>query len=156
MAVAAGSSVFVTSSSEEKIKAAMALGAKGGFNYKDINWTENAKTAAGGFDVIVDSAGGNGFASLTEVANAGARIVLFGRTAGNINNLRPGLIYNKQLNIMGTVMGTQEEFRSMLAFYEQHNLKPVLDKEFSLEGIENAFKYMNAGEHFGKITISIS
>lgn len=156
MAVAAGASVYVTSSSEEKVQKAVALGARGGFNYREENWVQKAKEQAGGFDVIVDSAGGNGFARLTEVANAGARIVLFGRTAGNINNLRPGLIYNKQLQIMGTVMGTPNEFKAMLAFYQQHQLHPMVDKEFPLNRILEARDYMKQGTHFGKVILSIN
>jgi NADPH:quinone reductase-like Zn-dependent oxidoreductase len=156
MAAAAGASVYVTSSSEEKMEKAMQLGAKGAYNYKDENWVMEAKAEQGGFDVIVDSAGGNGFAQLTEAANAGARMVLFGRTAGNINNLRPGLIYNKQLQIMGTVMGTPAEFKAMLEFYSRHKLYPVLDKEFSLENIQEAADYMKTGHHFGKIILKIN
>jgi zinc-binding alcohol dehydrogenase/oxidoreductase len=155
MAVAIGASVYVTSSSDEKIKKAIELGAKGGFNYKDSEWIEKAKLEAGAFDVITDSAGGNGFAALTEVANAAARIVLFGRTAGNINNLKPGIIYNKQLQIMGTVMGTSKEFAEMIALYQKYKLRPVIDKEFSLNDINDAFKYMDNGGHFGKVVFKI-
>jgi D-arabinose 1-dehydrogenase-like Zn-dependent alcohol dehydrogenase len=155
MAIAIGATVFVTSSSEEKINKAIQLGAKGGFNYKDQDWIKKAKQKAGGFDVIIDSAGGNGFASLTEVANAGARIVLFGRTAGNVNNLKPGIIYNKQLQIMGTVMGTSKEFAEMISFYQRHQLYPVIDEEFLLDEINDAFKYMDEGRHFGKVVFKI-
>jgi NADPH:quinone reductase-like Zn-dependent oxidoreductase len=155
MAVAAGASVYVTSSSEMKMEKAMQMGAKGAYNYKDENWVGKARTETGGFDVIVDSAGGNGFAQLTEVARAGARIVLFGRTAGNMNNIRPGLIYNKQLQIMGTVMGTPKEFGSMLAFYSEHKLQPVLGREFSLENIQAAAEYMQTAQHFGKIMLKV-
>jgi zinc-binding alcohol dehydrogenase/oxidoreductase len=155
MAVAAGATVYVTSSSAWKLERAIQLGAKGGFNYKEEDWVEKARKEAGGFDVIVDSAGGNGFAQLTEVANAGARIILFGRTAGNINNLRPGVVYNKQLQMIGTVMGTPREFKAMLDFYSAHKLQPVIDKEFSLENIEEAAGYMESGRHFGKIVLEI-
>jgi zinc-binding alcohol dehydrogenase/oxidoreductase len=155
MAVAIGAAVYVTSSSDEKINTAIQLGAKGGFNYKDQNWTEKAAGEAGGFDVIMDSAGGNGFAALTEVANAAARIVLFGRTAGAINNLRPGIIYNKQLQIMGTVMGTSKEFADMINLYQRYQLRPVIDKEFSLDDISGAFRYMDEGRQFGKVLLTI-
>lgn len=155
MAVAAGATIYVTSSSDDKIDKAVKLGAKGGFNYKNPGWVQEAKTKAGGFDVIVDSAAGNGFAQLAEVANNGARIVIFGRTAGNINNLRPGLIYNKQLQIMGSVMGTPSEFSAMLKFYSDNQLKPVLDKEFLLPQIQQAAEYMAKGKHFGKIILKI-
>jgi zinc-binding alcohol dehydrogenase/oxidoreductase len=156
MAVATGATVYVTSSSDEKIKRAIELGAKGGFNYKQQDWVNKAKQQAGGFDVIIDSAGGNGFAALTEAANAAARIVLFGRTAGNINNLKPGIIYNKQLQIMGTVMGSSKEFAEMIKFYRKYKLRPVIDKEFSLHQVNEAFKYMDEGSHFGKVVFRIS
>jgi NADPH:quinone reductase-like Zn-dependent oxidoreductase len=106
--------------------------------------------------VIIDSAGGDGFEALTVVAYPGARIVIFGRTAGNINNLRPGVIYNKQLTIMGTVMGTSKEFASMIKFYEKHKLRPVIDREFPLCDAEKAFHYMEDGRSFGKILLSIT
>jgi NADPH:quinone reductase-like Zn-dependent oxidoreductase len=155
MAIATGAAVYVTSSSNEKIKKAIELGAKGGFNYKDQDWTEKAKQEVGGFDAIIDSAGGNGFAALTEVANAAARIVLFGRTAGNINNLKPGIIYNKQLQIIGTVMGTSKEFAEMINLYQRYELRPVIDKEFSLDDIMEAFRYMDEGKQFGKVMLKI-
>ena len=155
MAVAIGAAVYVTSSSDEKIHKAVELGAKGGFNYKDQDWIENAKQEVGGFNVIIDSAGGNGFAALTEVANAAARIVLFGRTAGNINNLSPGIIYNKQLQIMGTVMGTSKEFAEMINLYQKYSLRPVIDKEFSLDDIMEASRYMDEGRQFGKVILKI-
>ena len=96
-----------------------------------------------------------GFAALTEVANAAARIVLFGRTAGNINNLRPSIIYNKQLQIMGTVMGTPKEFTEIISLYQKYKLHPVIDKEFSLDDINEAFKYMDEGGQFGKVVLKI-
>lgn len=156
MATAFGCKVYVTSSSDEKIQSALKLGASGGFNYKDRDWIKNALNEAGGFDVIIDSAGGNGFADLTEVANPAARIVLFGRTAGNVNNLRPGVIYNKQLHLMGSVMGSPKDFENLLSFYSKHKLHPIIHKTFDLKNAAEAFAYMNNGQHFGKITIKIS
>ena len=155
MAVAAGAKVYVTSSSPAKINKAKALGALDGFLYNDAHWVSEAKQQAGGFDVIIDSAGGNGFAHLTEVANPGARIVVFGRTAGDINQLKPALIFNKQLQILGTMMGTPREFAGMLDFYAQHQLQPILDKNFPLSAINEARAYMQTGDHFGKITLSV-
>jgi NADPH:quinone reductase-like Zn-dependent oxidoreductase len=156
MAVAAGALVYVTSSADSKIEKAVALGANGGFNYTKNNWVRDAINECGGFDVIIDSAGGDGFAQLTELAKPGARIILFGRTAGNINNLKPGIIYNKQLQITGTVMGTPREFTAMLEFYGRHRLHPVIDSEFSLASVQDAISRMESGTHFGKIVIAIN
>jgi zinc-binding alcohol dehydrogenase/oxidoreductase len=155
MSVAAGAMVFVTSSCAVKINKAIALGAKAGFNYREKDWIDKAKQEAGGFDVIIDSAGGKGFADLTAVANTAARIVLFGRTAGNINNLNPRLIFNKQLEIYGTLMGSSNEFKSMLDFVTAHKLHPVIDKIFLFDKILEAASYMDSGNHFGKILLHI-
>lgn len=155
MTLAIGASVYITSSSDEKIKKAIELGAKGGINYKEQDWKEKLLQLAGGFDIIIDSAGGNNFAGLTEVANDAAKIILFGRTAGNINNLNPGIIYNKQLQIMGTVMGNSKEFGEMIAFYERHQLHPIVDKEFSLDEVMSALNYIDQAKHFGKVILKI-
>lgn len=83
-AVAQGAEVWVTSSSADKIARAVALGAKGGFDYTRDGWTGGvaAQVPGGLFDVIVDSAGGVGFEHLIDLAAPGARIVFFGATRG--------------------------------------------------------------------------
>src|SRR6202012_5820150 len=85
---AAGCQVFVTSGSGEKIERARQLGASAGVNYNSQDWAEQLKhLSGGGFDVIIDSALGNGFAKLPNICNPGGRIVIFGGTAGNIPEL---------------------------------------------------------------------
>jgi zinc-binding alcohol dehydrogenase/oxidoreductase len=149
--------VYVTSSSEEKITKAKALGAVGGFNYKDSEWHQKAlKESGGGFDIIIDSAGGNEFSKLIELALPGGRIVNFGRTAGNITNISTRLLYWKQLSIHGTTMGTRDEFLSMLDFVESRKIHPVIDQIFPLESIDEAIKRMEQGDQFGKIVLQIS
>ncbi|HET6541805.1 MAG TPA: zinc-binding dehydrogenase [Chryseolinea sp.] len=156
-AVAYQARVYVTSGSEEKINKAKALGAIEGFNYKDADWQQKAlKESGGGFDIIIDSAGGDQFSKLIELALPGGRIVNFGRTAGNISNISTRLLYWKQLSIHGSTMGTRDEFLSMLDFLESRNIKPVIDKIFPLEQIDEAMKRMEQGDQFGKIVLQIS
>jgi NADPH:quinone reductase-like Zn-dependent oxidoreductase len=148
--------VFVTSGSEQKLSRAKELGAIGGFNYKDPEWPEKAKKETGGFDIIIDSAGGEQFQNLIDLALPGGRIVNFGRTAGNITEISTRLLYWKQISIMGSTMGTRDEFLSMLDFLESRNIRPVLDKTFPLSQISEAFKRMETGDQFGKIVLSIN
>ena len=144
--------VYVTSGSETKLSKAKELGALGGFLYKDPKWAQKAlKESGGGFDIIIDSAGGNEFSKLIELALPGGRIVNFGRTAGNITNISTRLLYWKQLSILGTTMGTRDEFLSMLDFLEGRKIKPVIDKVFALEDFEEAIRRMEQGDQFGKI-----
>lgn len=148
--------VYVTSGSDEKLQRAKSLGAVGGFNYKDPDWAAKAQKEAGGFDIIIDSAGGKEFGKLVELAMPGGRIVNFGRTAGNISEVSTRLLYWKQLSIMGTTMGTRDEFLSMLELLESRNIKPVMDKTFLLAEVSNAFTRMEEGGQFGKIVLKIS
>lgn len=147
--------VYVTSSSDEKIAKAKALGAIAGFNYTDPEWAEKAQKEAGGFDIILDSAGGDQFPKFIDLALPGGRIVNFGRTAGNITELATRQLYWKQLSIHGTTMGTRDEFLSMLDFIESRSLKPVIDKVYPLEQVQAALDRMQNREQFGKIVLQI-
>ena len=88
-ALASGARVFVTSSSDEKISRACQMGALGGVNYQEADWSKKLAVQANGFDVIIDSAGGEGFARLIELAAPGGRIAAFGGTRGSWKELSP-------------------------------------------------------------------
>lgn len=154
-AVAYNARVYVTSSSSEKIEKAKAHGAVNGYNYKDEGWVDQALRDTGGFDIIIDSAGGPGFNRLIDLALPGGRIVNFGRTAGNINDLSTRNLYWKQISIFGSTMGTRDEFLSMLDFVESRQIKPIIDKIFPLDQITDAVARMEEGNQFGKIVLEI-
>lgn len=154
-AVAYQARVYVTSSSNEKIEKAKALGAIQGFNYTDPQWTQQALKEAGGFDIVIDSAGGPQFSQLFDLMMPGGRIAIFGRTAGNIPDVPTRLLYWKQISIHGTTMGTRDEFLSMLDLLESRNLKPVIDQIYPLEQIDQAFQRMKSANQFGKIVLNI-
>lgn len=154
-AVALGAEVYVTSGHNHKILKAIELGAKGGVNYKESNWSGELLDKVKGFDVIIDSAAGRGFTELTELANPGGRIVLFGRTAGNIQNLSPSIIFWKQISIHGTTMGNNEEFEKMIDLISSKKIRPVIDSIYSIQEINLAFDKMSKGEQFGKIVIDM-
>jgi zinc-binding alcohol dehydrogenase/oxidoreductase len=155
-AVASQAKVFVTSGNPEKLKVAASLGSLAGFNYRDSAWVEQAKEkSGGGFDVIIDSAGGNQFGKLIELALPGGRVVNFGRTAGNITDVITRQLYWKQISILGTTMGTHDEFLSMIDFIENHTIKPVIDSVFPLTQVQQAFERMEQGNQVGKIVLEI-
>lgn len=153
-AVAAGAQVFVTSGSDEKIARTIAMGAKAGANYKEEGWQKAFAKAHGEMDVIVDSAGGNGFAALVDLVAFGGRIVFYGGGQGNINNLNPQKLFWKQASILGSTMGSDQEFHAMVDFVEKHKLTPVVDSVYALEEGAAAFEHMARGAQFGKIVIS--
>ncbi len=154
-ALAAGAEVYVTSSSEEKIAKAIALGAKGGANYKDEGWHKKFVQQHDGADVIIDSAGGEGFKSLIFVANPGARIAIYGGTRGKIPAISPQILFWKQLSILGSTMGHAAEFSDMVDFVAKHKIVPVIDSEFPIENAGAAFERMDKGLQFGKIVLRV-
>lgn len=155
LALATGCQVFVTSGTGEKLHLAKQLGASAGVNYKAQDWAEQLKHLAGGFDVIIDSALGEGFAKLLDLCNQGARIVTFGATAGNIPELPGRKIFWKQLQILGTTMGTPAEFSALIDFVCEHKIRPVIDEIFPLAEADNAVKKMGISSQFGKIVLTV-
>ncbi|HQQ96032.1 MAG TPA: zinc-binding dehydrogenase [Cyclobacteriaceae bacterium] len=155
MAHAFGAIVYVTSSQSDKRNKALALGAKGAVDYRDKLWPDQLRSMAGAFDVIIDSAGGPLFGALVNLAAPGGRIVNFGRTAGNINEVTTRTLYWNQVSILGTTMGTPDEFLSMLDFLHRHRIKPVIDRSFALSEINDAFTHMKLSEQFGKILLTV-
>jgi NADPH:quinone reductase-like Zn-dependent oxidoreductase len=154
-ALAAGADVYVTSSSPEKIARAMEMGAKGSANYREEGWHKGLQKESGGFDVVIDSAGGPGFALFPKICNFGARIVTYGGTQGKVPGFSPQLIFWKQISIHGTSMASDEEFAEMLAFVNKHQLKPVVDQSYPMAEAEAAFKRMDEGQQFGKLVLTV-
>jgi zinc-binding alcohol dehydrogenase/oxidoreductase len=152
-ALAAGCQVFVTSGTGEKIEAAKQLGAAAGVCYKAQDWAEQLHQLAGGFDVIIDSALGDDFAKVIDLCNPGARMVFFGSTAGNLPSLDARKIFWKQLQIIGTTMGTAEDFNNMLALLNEKQIVPVVDEVFPMADAEKAFQKMKDSSQFGKIVL---
>jgi NADPH:quinone reductase-like Zn-dependent oxidoreductase len=152
-ALAAGLEVWVTSGSDEKIEKAKKLGASGGVNYRNQDWSEALARTAGKFDVIIDSAGGDGFQRLLSLAAPAARIGIYGGGMGVINGVSPQILFWKQLKIFGSTMGTNAEFEDMLRFVSEHKLNPVVDSVWNKEDFEKAFDRMENAEQFGKIVL---
>lgn len=154
-AVAAGAEAWVTSGSPEKIARAQTLGARGGVNYRDAGWAPGLQKQAGGlFDVIVDSAGGDGFAGLIELTRPGGRIVFFGATTGNPRGLDMRKCFFRQINLLGTTMGSPADFVGMTKLVAAHKVTPVVDRVFPLDSAEQALRHMETGAQFGKIVLA--
>lgn len=150
---AAGAEVWVTSSQPAKIARAQALGARGGFDYTAPDWAGAARTQAGLFDVIIDSAGGAGFESLIDLAAPGARLVFFGATRGNPPILPMRKIFWRQLSLLGTTMGSPTDWLGMLGAVNRLQLRPLVGAGFCFADATAAFDLMERGDHFGKIVL---
>jgi NADPH:quinone reductase-like Zn-dependent oxidoreductase len=151
-ALANGNEVYVSSSSQEKIDQAIELGAKAGFNYRDDDMHKQVLKSVGAMDVIIDSAGGKGFEKLVNITGRGARISIYGGTRGTAS-FSPQRLFWNQASILGSTMGSESDFSKMLDFVNEYEVKPVVDKVFSIHQIEEAMNRMKEGMQFGKIVM---
>jgi NADPH:quinone reductase-like Zn-dependent oxidoreductase len=153
-ALAAGAEVWVTSSSAEKIARAVALGAKGGFDYRDPEWTAKAAKSPGAFDLVIDSAGGDGFARLVDATASGGRVVSYGATRGNASMpLRK--VFWRQISVLGSTMGSPDDWAAMIARVTEHALRPIVSDTFPLARAAEALALMERGGQFGKIVVTM-
>jgi NADPH:quinone reductase-like Zn-dependent oxidoreductase len=153
--LAAGARVFVTSGSAEKIERARKAGVSAGWNYKEADWEKALLKEGGPMDLVVDSAGGEGFSKLLDVTRPGGRVVFFGATAGNPPEMPQRKVFWKQIDLRGTTMGSPMDFAGLVKLVEEKKLAPAVDKVFRLEEGPEAFRRMDAGEQYGKIVLSM-
>jgi NADPH:quinone reductase-like Zn-dependent oxidoreductase len=153
-AKALGAEVSVTSGSEDKLAKAKALGAIAAASYHAKGWEKDLVAQAGRPpSLIIDGAGGDGLNALIGAAAPAARIVLYGATRLSPSRLEMAKIFFKQLDIRGTTMGTDDEFRAMLALVAKHRLKPVVDRTFPLGQAGEAVRLLEESAQMGKILL---
>jgi zinc-binding alcohol dehydrogenase/oxidoreductase len=155
IAAALGARVFVTSGDDEKIEKAKEFGAEGGVNYNSEDWSRELKSMTGGVDLTVDHVGGEAFDAMVSLARPGSRIVTFGATAGPKVTVVMPRIFLKHLTILGTAMGTNEEFGAMLDLFAEHGLQPTINETFPLQETAASMEYMEQGSGIGKIVLDI-
>lgn len=158
LAKAAGCRVVVTSSSDEKLEKAAALGADVGVNYATAGdeWPAAVKEAnGGGVDVVIDSVGSTWAGSIDSCA-PGGRVVVFGGTGGAKVDLSVRPVTLGQVGLLGTTMGSPAEFRQLLAAVDAQSWVPVIDSVRPLADAAAAHEREEAGLHFGKLVLECS
>ena len=155
LALAAGARVIVSSTSDAKLERAAALGAHATVNVRSDGWTR-AAAEHGPVDLIVDSVGGEYLNDYTNIVRPGGRIAVYGASRGMVPNLNIHRLFWKQITLVGSTMGTQQNFADMLTFVSTHRIVPVVDSVYTLEEAPSAFERMRASEQFGKIVIRCS
>ena len=153
-ALAAGADVYVTSGSEEKVNKAMELGAIDGFNYHDKEWSKNAFRKYGGFDIVIDSSGGDQLNTLVRLMKPGGRIVFYGATNGLPESIDLYRMFWNQLTLQGSTMGNDGEFSDMLDFVGRHKIVPIMDSVRPFREIVSAFDTLATSNRIGKLVIN--
>lgn len=159
LAKLAGAEVIVTSSSDDKLDRAHRLGADHTINYKtqdDVAQCAKDITSGAGVDIVFDTVGAATWPIDCSAVRRGGKIVLCGITSGAeaVTNLQS--LYWNQLTIMGSTMGSNEDFRQMVKAVGAAKLRPVIDSVMPLENIADAMRRMEAAEQFGKIVLEVS
>ena len=155
-AAAAGAIAFVTSSSHKKIEKAVSLGASEGFDYTDEDWIARFRSAYGQAELVIDGAGGPGYAAMIDILAPGGRLVNYGATAGNPRQIDLRKVFWKQLHLVGSTMGSPRDFKAMLDFVSEHKIKPVIEQVYPLAQGNEAIEQMKVSSQFGKIVLTIA
>lgn len=154
-AVSSGAETYVTSGSEGKIERALKMGVKAGFNYKEEKWFKSA-TQLGGFDAIIDSAGGNQVNNYLKIVKPAGKIIMYGSTTGYPEKLDVFRLFWSQAQIMGSTMGSDDEFAEMVEWVKNHRIKPTVDKVYQPEDCISGFNRFMEPDSFGKIVFRFS
>lgn len=152
---AAGADVWITSGSDEKISFAVEQGAMGGFNYKEEDWHKGAKKTSEGFNLIIDSAGGDQLNQLIDTLLPAGRLVFYGATAGVPSRLNLHKLFWLQARLQGSTMGNDEEFHEMVRYVEEHRIEPFMEDPLGFENIVEAFDRLKEGGQLGKVVVVI-
>jgi NADPH:quinone reductase-like Zn-dependent oxidoreductase len=153
----AGARVLVTSSSDEKLERARALGASGGVNYKREKVARRILEMTGGegVDMVIDSVGEASWDDSLRSLRRGGRLVTCGATTGSNPGADIQRLFIRQLEVYGSTGGSLEEMRELIALVANGGIKPVIDQCFALDEVHGAFDRLQNGEQFGKVVITM-
>ncbi len=150
-----GARVFVTSSSDDKLHRAQALGADEGVNYATTDWAKTVRqwTNKRGVDVVLDNVGAATWAGSLRSLAGGGRLVTCGATTGPIGETDIRIVFWKQLRIIGSTMSNRIEFLDVMGQLFAGRLKAVVDQVFPLAETPAALTLLQKGQQFGKIVV---
>ena len=146
LGTAMGARVEVTSRSEQKRSQAVSMGAAAAHDSAAPKWSVEA-------DVVVESVGPATWDQSVRSLKPGGRMVVCGSTSGPKVELTLPRLFFKQFEIIGSTMGSYEEFDAVLALVES-GLPITIDHEYPLQGYEEALARLEQGEQLGKIVLN--
>ena len=153
-----GASVIATSSSDDKLARAKALGADHLVNYKaNPDWDKAAKDLTGGrgVDQVVEVGGSGTFQKSLEAIRTGGKVSLIGVLSGAQHMINPMAILAKRANVQGISVGSTRMFEAMNAAISAGHLRPVVDKVFPFAEAKEAYRHLQSAAHFGKVVIEV-
>jgi NADPH:quinone reductase-like Zn-dependent oxidoreductase len=152
----AGAFVYAVASNDVKAERARELGADVILDRSQVDWGREVYklTEKRGVDVVVDNVGKATLSTSMQAVARGGRIVIVGNTSGPQTEIDIRFIFGKQISLIGSTMGTHQDFRDITAILWAGKLKPVIDRVMPLREGRNAYQIMEKGEQFGKIVLT--
>jgi NADPH:quinone reductase-like Zn-dependent oxidoreductase len=157
-AVAAGAKPIITSSTDEKLGRAKALGAFGTINYKTTpEWEKPVLSLTGGTGVqeVLEVGGKDTLPHALASLAPGGHIALIGGLGGFGGEIAPGSLMGRNATVSGIYVGSRENFEAMNAFITKHHLKPVVGQVFDFSDAAAAYELMESDKFLGKIVIRL-
>ena len=163
----AGSRVFVTAGTPEKIDNCITLGATTGINYKQSDFVAEIEklTDGEGVDVVLDFIGAPYLNRNLQILKVKGRLLQVGLMGGSTTDIDLGVIMRQRLQVIGSVMRpqsldekiaiTQRFVERWLPALKNGTLRPIIDKVFPLAQACEAHEYMEANRNFGKIILKV-
>ncbi|KAH9930680.1 NAD(P)-binding protein [Fomitopsis serialis] len=160
--LAHGANVYVSSSSEDKIRQAVSLGAKAGVNYKADEWPaqlekllkENSPRTPF-LSAVIDSGGGDIMSNVSRILKPGGRLVIYGMTAAPMVTFTMREVLKNQ-QVIGSTMGSHKDLIDATKFMAEHRFVPIVSHVIDgLENAEQGFELISKGQQFGKVVIRI-
>lgn len=158
LAKQAGATVIVTSSSDDKLARARALGADHAINYRSTpDWAAAARELTGGqgVDHIVEVGGAGTLASSMRALRPGGHLVLVGQLSGAMAQREQALDNQRDLRVDSVFVGSARQLADLAAFVARTRLEPVIDRVFAFSDLVPAYRHLQRGDHLGKIVVRV-
>lgn len=152
-----GARVIVTSSSDDKLERARALGADAGINYTTTDWAKEVFTITGrrGVDVVIENVGAATWKQSLRSLTKGGRLVTCGATTGPIGETDIRIVFWNQVHIIGSTMASNQEFHEVMQLFLAGRLRSVIDEVVPLKDGAAAQRRLAEGRQFGKIVLQV-
>lgn len=152
-----GARVITTTGSDEKAERARALGADHVINYSTHDFLSETRrlTEKRGVDLVIEHVGGEVFEKSVLATAWGGKIVTCGATAGFTPKIDLRQIFFRQIQVLGSTMGSKADLFQVLRLVEEGKLNPVVDRELPLWNAAEAHRLLEARAAFGKVVLSV-
>jgi NADPH:quinone reductase-like Zn-dependent oxidoreductase len=152
-----GARVLATTSTEAKADRLRALGADEVVLYTEQpKWDEAARAFTGGegVDFVIEVGGPDTFATSLRAVRVGGRIEVIGALSGQGGSFDPATLVARGVTIDTIMVGSRAHFEALNRALSAHALRPVVDRVFAFDEVDDAFRYFADRRHFGKVVIA--